>query len=476
MYNRYFPFGLVSLATYLKENGYPDVRVYDADFNEDPEDIDYSRLPQRYQIYLDSFKEPFHPVWREAATVIEKFAPDLIGISIWTTFAAASFYTAKIAKQVFPKIPVVMGGPHASAKADEILNICPHVDFVIQGESEKSLTALATALKTKNNFDGIAGLAHRIDGKVVKTPPSKQTVDLNQFPFPDRSLLMNVSSYNSEDMGLIMTSRGCPYACTYCATNTKRVSYRSAEHIIAEIKYVKDHYGTVQFTFKDDSFTVNTGRVETFCHTLLASGLKINWECNTRVNLVNETLLGLMKKAGCNFIKVGVESGSESILKSMNKGITHAQVIKAADLFRKVGIHWTGYFMMGVPGETEADIQKTIDFMYLVCPDFAVIDVYTRFPGTVMFNQGIEKKLVKKSLTYAEFFNTIPSDYYKEDQRQTDLIDPQCFAALEIETKKKVRAYNRNYKRVIKMGLAKAKVYFKDVSLFFDDFKKFLSY
>jgi anaerobic magnesium-protoporphyrin IX monomethyl ester cyclase len=195
------------------------------------------------------------------------------------------------------------------------------------------------------------------------------------------------------------------------------------------------------------------------------------------VNLVNELLLRLMKKAGCNFIKVGIESGSERVLKGMNKRITHEQVRQAAKLFRKVGIYWTGYFMMGVPGETEEDIRKTIDFLYEVKPNFACIGVYEPFPGTVMFQEGIRRGLVKPKMTLEDFYATLPNHYYKKDpQRQTDLIAPERFVELEAEVKDIVYHYNRSVLRVAKMAHARSRVYCNDPKVLWDDFKKFLSY
>jgi len=477
MYNRYFPYGLVSIATFLKENGFPEVQVYDADYNEHPENIDYSRLSFAYQKYLGSFKECKHPVWTEVENTIIDYKPELIGISIWTTFAASSFYTAQIAKKIYPKVPVVLGGPHATVRATEILDICPHVDFVIQGESEQSLTDLANSLKMNHQLDNIKGLVYRADSKIISNSPGKETLNLNLFPFPDRSLLINESSYNSEDMGLMMTSRGCPFACTYCATTTNRVSFRTSDHIISEIQFVKEKYGTVQFTFKDDSFTVNTKRVELFCNALISNCININWECNTRVNLINEELLQLMKKAGCNFIKVGVESGSRSILKSMNKGITLEQIFKAAKLFRKLGVHWTAYFMIGVPGETQYDITQTIEFMKTIRPDFISIGVYEPFPGTVMFDKGIKRGLFKNYMTLKDFFETLPNHYYKVDpQIQTDLIPIDQFIQLEDNLKTFVHKYNRNFLRILKMGKARSKVYLNNPRILWEDFNKFLSY
>lgn len=477
-YNRYFPFGLVTLATFLKKNGFHDVHVYDADFNEQPGNIDYSQLSNKYQEYLNSFKEKNHPVWQDVKNTIYKVNPDVVGISIWTTFAAASFFTAKIVKKINPECTVVMGGPHATVKADEILSICPDVDYVVRGEGEYTLFNLVSALEQKkSNMHSIAGISFKKSNHILHNPSPPLTVDLNQFPFPDRTLLMNENKYDAEDMGLVMSSRGCPYSCTFCATNTKRVSFRSDDHILSEIEFVKDRYGSTQFTFKDDSFTVNPKRVAALCNTLINRKLHISWECNTRVNLIDEPLLQLMKKAGCNFIKVGIESGSERILKKMNKGISHAQVIKAAKLFRKAGIHWTGYFMLGVPGETEEDIQKTVMFISELNPDFACIGVYEPFPGTVMFEEGIERELIKQDMTLNDFYETLPNHYYKKNpDRQNDLISPERFVRLETEVRDFVRKYNRHYKKVLKMACARSVVYRKDPKVLWDDFKKFLSY
>ena len=477
-YNRYFPFALATLATFLRQYGYSDIQVYDADFNEQPNNIDYSQLPQMYEKYLHSFQQHDHPVWRDVEDTIRKQHPDIVGISLWTTFAAASFFTAGIAKRVNPECTVVMGGPHATVKAEEAMSICHNVDYIVRGEGEYALLDLVSALeKGAPDIASISGLSYRRNGIIEHSPLRERTVDLNHISFPDRTLLMHEESYSSEDMGLIMTSRGCPYACTYCATNTKQVSFRSADHIMAELRSVKAQYGTTQFTFKDDSFTANRKKVEELCYKLLQEKLHITWECNTRVNLVNEPLLRLMKKAGCNFVKVGIESGSERILQSMNKKITHDQVWQAVKLFRRIGIHWTGYFMMGIPGETEEDIRKTINFMYDIKPDFACIGVYEPFPGTRMFDDGIQRGLVKSKMSLGDFYTTMPNHYYKQDAcRQTDLIAPERFEELEAEVKKCIREYNRHPLRVTKMARARSRVYYHDPKVLWTDMKKFLSY
>ena len=474
-YNRYFPIGVTIIGTVLRDMGH-DVVVYDADCNDKPTNMDYSRLPEKYRLYLDSFHDNNNPVWGEVKETIQNINPDVVGISIWTTFAASAFHIAKIVKVINPSCLVILGGPHATIKADEILNISPDVDYVVRGEGEVTINELIQHIAIgMPALSSINGLSYKKNGEIKHTLSREMTKNLDKFPFPDRTLLMNEKKYNSEDMGLIMTSRGCPYGCTYCATDTRRVGYRSIENVLEEIRIVKEKYGTTQVSFKDDSFTVNRKRVEELCDKLINEKMAINWECNTRVNLINEDLLKKMKKAGCNSIKVGIESGSERILKMMDKGITHDQVRRAAELFKKVGIHWTGFFMIGVPGETVDDIYKTLNFMYEVKPDFASIGVYEPFPGTPMFKEGINRNLVKQEMNIEDYFETLPNHYYKiSSGRQVDTIEEERFRILEREIKEHFHNYNKGVKQIFKRAISRVNIYKSEPKILWEDFNKFL--
>lgn len=475
-YNRYFPFGVTLLGSILKENGYQ-VTVYDADCYVNPESIDYSQLPSKYPSYLKSFNDKNNKVWKEVRNLIRKEKPDVIGISVFTTFAASAFNVAKIAKEIIPKAKVVFGGPHAFVRAKEILEICKNVDYVVSGDGEDALLALLENIKlNKPKLESILGLSFRKSGKIVSNQARPMVRDIDRFPIPDRSLLMNKKKYTSEDMGLIMTSRGCPYRCSYCAS-TKGLVYRSIDSVIKEIESVIENYGTTQFTFKDDSFTVDKRRVKELCEKLAKKKIKIKWECNTRVNLIDKELLVMMKKAGCNFIKVGIESGSEKVLKIMNKGITKDQCREAAKILKQSGIHWTGYFMMGVVGEHENDIYETLDFVKELKPDLALIGVYEPFPGTEMFEGGIKRGLVNPKMSMKQFLTINPNDYYKKDPNlQSDVIDQKRFLEIEEEVKKVFRDYNMRMENIWSMAYSKIAVYFKEPRIFMEDINKFRKY
>ncbi len=476
-YNRYFPLGLVSVGTVLAQAGH-EVAVYDADCNDAPSAMDYKRLPEYYASYLRSFDQPENPIWTEVRQTLEQWRPDAIGISIWTAYAASAFHIAALSKEIHPDCPVFVGGPHATVKAEEILRIAPAVDYVVRGEGEVTTAELLDEIaQGSEEFDRIDGLSFRQAGRIVHRPARPRVKNLADLPMPDRNLLINKDKYSAEDMGLIMTSRGCPFSCAFCATETKRVQYRPVEQVVEQIKQVKADYGTVQFSIKDDSFTVNKKRVAEFCNTLADQGLRIGWECNTRVDLVSAEMLDHMKRAGCNSIKIGVESGSEDVLERMNKGTTLQQVKHAAKLLRKAGIHWTAYFLIGTPGETVQDIYKTRDLMYEIKPDFASLGVYEPFPGPAMFHDGVGRGLVKPDMTLKDFYTTLPNHYYRADaQRQLDTMEPERFAALEQELKEQFHNYNKQFTRILHRTRSRVRQYVRSPWVLYTDFKKYLSW
>ena len=478
-YNRYFPLGLSYLASSLKEAGHQ-VTIYDADCNKNSKGMDYTRLPEKYRIYLKELRNPENPIIKEISETLIEYQPDVVGITVMTPKAASAFTIASLVKKYNKNCHVVFGGPHATLKSDEILKNTKDVDFVVNGEGETVLLELVNALSAKNNdFSAISGLSFRHEDKLVYNNTKNFIDNLDRLPFPDRETLLGLDTYTSEDMGLLMGSRGCPYSCSYCATQiwTRKVRYRSLENILEEIKHVHQRFGTRQFTFKDDSFTVNRKRVMDFCNKLMDTGIKINWDCNTRVDLVDSELLTTMKKVGCNSIKVGIESGSERILALMDKGITLERTKEAARLFRKAGIHWTAYFMMGIPTETKEDVQKTLELLYETKPSFASIGVYEPFPGTRLFDIGVEHGLINKEMSYEDFFARIPSDYYLKDiNRRVDTMNLKDFVTLENDVKNAFHNYNKDIMRILERAKARSGVYLHNPRILFNDIEKFLGW
>lgn len=480
-YNRYFPLGLAYLAAVLRNKGHR-VLIYDADANVDKAGrMDYSDLESRYPEYIKSVNNMSHPIWNELRDTLDEIKPDLVGINIFTTKAAAAFRTAEIVKTSLDNVSIAAGGPHPSVKAEETLRISPFVDYVIRGEGETSFPQLVDAVENDRPYNNINGLSFKADGKIYHNPDAGFIKNLDEIPFPARDLLINKNSYSAEDMGLIMTGRGCPFECTFCSSAgvwKRIVRLRSVGNVIGEIRQIQKKHGSVQFTFKDDTFVINRKRVWEFCKTLKSEKLKIDWECNARVNLIDEQMLREMKSAGCKSIKIGIESGSDRVLTTvMKKGITVAQIKHAAALLRRIGMHWTGYFLMGIPTETEQEMLQTLELMQNIKPDFASLSVFEPYPGTELYNTGLAKGYMTDSLTLEDYYNKSPKYYaMKQENKRIDTMNAEELEQIELLMKNSFHKYNRSPIRILKRAKARSRIYLKEPAMLFSDFRKFLAW
>lgn len=257
--NRYFPIGLGYIAASLRNKGY-EVRIYSADKLEVVSAPDYSKMHYHYKAFIRQVNDEAHHVWKDIVTVLKDFKPDVVGITAMTPKIAAVLKTATVCKNYNNQLYVVVGGPHATIRPEEILQY-KDVDFVIRGEGEISVVELIDILQKEDTIllSDIAGLSHRVNGEIVHNRHIDFVKDLDTIPFPARELLIQSENYSSEDMAIIMTSRGCPFGCTFCYKEMfgKRVRHRSTDNVMEEIKYVIQRYGANQFAFKDDSFTLN---------------------------------------------------------------------------------------------------------------------------------------------------------------------------------------------------------------------------
>lgn len=480
-FNRFFPLGLTCLAAQLRSEGH-EVIIYDADANVDKnEEMDFSMLETKYPDYLNCINNLNHPIWGEARNIIKQIKPDVVGISVFTTKAAAAFRIAQIVKEIDDSIHVVIGGPHPSVKAEESLKISSFIDFAIRGEGEKSFPSLIQAIEKKASYCNVKGLSYKENGKIYHNPPVDLIEDLDTIPLPARDLLLNKDSYTSEDMGLMLTGRGCPYSCSFCSSNgvwSRMTRQRSINNVLQEIKQIKAKYKTTQFSFKDDTFTVNRNRVLRFCEEIKKNDLKIKWDCNVRVNLVDQSLLKTMKESGCNGIKMGIESGSERVLSDiMKKGTTLDQIKNAAKAARKTGLYWTGYFMMGLPGETPEEMKQTLELLKSTKPDFASLSVFEPFPGTELYDNGVAAGYLQDSMALKDYYEIIPKHYYiKKMDKRLNTMPINEFNRVERAMKASFHKYNRSVFRLLKKAKTRSSLYVNNPGLLLSDSRKFLAW
>ena len=329
----------------------------------------------------------------------------MVGIAMLTLMYSQCVDLAKLVKKVNPDTKVVVGGPHPTTNAIQVLTDIPEVDFAVIGEAEFTFLDLVKAVENKTNLSEIKGIAYRDNNNIPKITPEREMIeDLDIIPMPDRKLLkMNlyrpsVSYYKKLPAYIVLTSRGCPYRCTFCSkVFEKTYRYNSSDRVVAEVKDLVENFGAKEIVFRDDTFTMKKSWTEEVCNKLIAEGLnkKIRWSCMTRVNLITPDLLRLMKQSGCWGIHFGVESGNQRLLDLMKKDVTVEQIRDAFKWTREAGIETRAFMMLGLPSETREESLETIQFAKSLNPDWAQFTICTPYPGTEMYKQAIESGEMK---------------------------------------------------------------------------------
>lgn len=295
------------------------------------------------------------------------------------------------------------------------------VDVFIDSEPDAVMAGLVTAVKkyrenmtaeqkpgaclfdpdcrTKESWNflsTVAGISFYLDGAVKTNPPAQECVDLDTIPFPAWHLLPSLDVYHTGVMrapfGLVQTTRGCPFKCTFCAYGKSAYRARSIENVIAEIKMLKEKFKIRSFLFFDDTISLKKGRTEELAQRMIDEKLDtLEWVCCTRANLVTKEMLQVMKKAGMKEIAIGIETGSEEIQRSINKGVTLDDIRQAAKWCHETGVLFYGLAIVGLPGETRQTVEQTIKFMKEIDPFYTQFCFATPFPNTDIYKDYKEK-------------------------------------------------------------------------------------
>lgn len=403
VYNTYFPLGIGYVAAVLDQKGHF-VRIYNADKDVEEKNFSTTRSNaarvEAHENYINAIRKSDHYVWSEIQQRIKEFQPDIVGIQSMTSTFPSVRIVARIVKDVFPKVPIMIGGVHPSTVPDEVM-ADENVDFAICGEGELTTIELVEAiLKRTTDFSGIYGLCYREGAQIKKNPLREFIKDLDTLPFPARHLVLDPDLYSFE-LGSLVVGRGCPFSCTFCSAKvlwTRKVRSRSAANVIAEIKHVKEKYGLRSFSFEDDTLTFNKNRLLELCRLLIDSGLGIHWSSFSRVDVITDEILPILKKSGCYHLSFGIESGSERTLKIMKKDIKLAQALHARELLRKHDIEFGCCFLIGTPDETKEDLRDSIEFLKKLKPDSVNVCTYTPYPGTEMYERALELGVITKDL------------------------------------------------------------------------------
>jgi radical SAM superfamily enzyme YgiQ (UPF0313 family) len=376
------PTGLISCAAVLENAGH-EVAILDA---------------QALNYDLDSISK-----------YIDKFDPDIVGVTSTTPTFSKALEIAKIAKEK-DKI-TVCGGVHASIASNEVIS-SPFIDHVVRKEGEYTFLELVNALEKNKPLD-ILGLTTKNNGKIIYNPDRPFIDSLDQLPMPAYHLL-DIKRYKpyayqptqKRPFINIMLSRGCPNQCTFCDTwylCGRKLRAFSPQRVINELKYLRENFGITNILFFDDTLTMNQQWINEILDLMIKEKLDITWNCLTRVDCVNSNLLKKMKKTGCEMIAYGVESGSQHILDAMKKGITLDQIRKAFKWTREADIVTRAFFILGYFGETRETIRKTIEFAKELNPDFVNFSILEPFLKTEAWEIAKKNGMLPKEINWDEF-------------------------------------------------------------------------
>jgi anaerobic magnesium-protoporphyrin IX monomethyl ester cyclase len=380
----------------------------------------------------------------EVKSELKRLNPEIVGITCSSATYSRCVETAKAVKETLPSCKVVVGGWHPSYEPESMLQHS-EIDYVVIGEGERAMVELATHI-SKGENDGaiadIAGVAYRREGKTVKNAQSFIN-NLDELPFPAWHLLplhlydRRIEFLSAKPVDNMSIARGCPFNCAFCEIKqlwgtTCRTF--SPPRILAEIKHLMANYGTKGIYFINDNFTIRKKETAELCTLIKKDNLDIEWVCDTRADLISRDLLKEMKAAGCKTIWFGGESGSPRILKKLNKTVTLEQTERALKMCREAGIQTACSFLLGIPGETAADMKATFKFARKIDPDWCRFNVFVAVPGSALYDEVMQKGLYDRIEDFAAYVKT-------DDFNYDSLLEVQ---------RKFHRGFNRSPKRVLR--------------------------
>lgn len=352
----HYPITLDLIATYLDEMGF-NVMVYDADKpSPNCSSLNRTQVREKYPLYKEALNNENHPIWAEVQNTIEKYAPDVVGLTSITAKIDATDKIAKMVKQLYGnKVTTILGGSHVQG----MLASYPGYRFISQ-----------------------------YDHLVIQIP---NLVDRT----PNKNLIMNVNEYSAKNLSTIMTSSGCPNSCTFCCHSyDKKIIYRNIDSIREELTQIRESYGASWEVYVvDDCLLSNNKHFRSVCSIM--SDLDLKFSAGSRIMALSPDKITEFINSGGVRLLVGVESGSQQILDKVKKKLKIEEIKRRTKWLNDAGIPWSAFFVVGFPFETLDDLKITRDLIDEIQPSFVSLNRFTPYPGTEIFNEYYADKGLK---------------------------------------------------------------------------------
>jgi anaerobic magnesium-protoporphyrin IX monomethyl ester cyclase len=347
--------------------------------------------------------------WPDVERVVRDLDAPLWGMSCWTANRRGVRMVAELVKEAHSDAHVVVGGPHATPLPREVLQYFGAVDTVCVGESDRTFLDIVDRVARQEPVRGVAGTFYRDGACVVEGPKRESIEDLDQ--------LASVQTYF--DTHILMTSRGCPWNCTFCGAETswgRGFRANSVDYVVDAMDRVLARLPVKMIQIKDDTFTTHKPRVLSLCRKIRERKLDFFWSCDTRVDLLGDELLREMRLAGCARLSLGVESGSQRILDAIDKKITVAEILESTELAKKYGIKVRYFMMLGNRGETRETFEETLRFLERARPHEYIFSCLSIYPGTRDFEDaearaGQENGWLDRNAYFTESFQELKTPF-----------------------------------------------------------------
>jgi radical SAM superfamily enzyme YgiQ (UPF0313 family) len=320
-----------------------------------------------------------------------------VGIGATSAQMVDAWRMCRSLKNEIPDLETIIGGPHASWFPEETAEL-GGVDFVLQGECDETLPALASAMENGGDIANISGLAAQRESKIIRGPAHAPVADLDALPELNRRALGSTPYRDPALPGRLASAemtRGCPYDCAFCSTPRGAARHRAPDAVADELMGIQNERLADSLYFVDDTWNQNPKKALALCEQLAARGFCMPWVARLRINTMTKPLLVAMKRAGCSRVQLGVEAGCQEGLDAVNKRLKIEQVTDAFKMTREIGVETVGYFMLGLPTDrTVASLRRTVRFSIDLDPDYAMYNVFTPYPFTALHDEGVKNGLL----------------------------------------------------------------------------------
>ena len=334
----------------------------------------------------------------DADGLVREFDPHIVALTSKTLGWPAVIEIAQMVRATCPKALIVVGGPHMSIYAKESLS-WECFDLAVVGDGEETFLEICDRYESGSSMDDLQGAVVRLkNGDIQLNPARPLPKDIDQYPMAAWDLIP-VQDYHCltllKPFATMVTTRGCPWHCGYCSqVYSEKLRFRAVELVVDEMEYLEKTYGVKEIVFFDETFTIGKKRMLKFSEEVQRRGLKVKFNIRARVDTVDREVVRALKKAGLRSIHMGVEAGTDRLLKIMNKQITREQTERAYRICREEGVDTRGYFMIGYYDATPADVEETINFASGLGLDWASFSVATALPATDLYRIAQERGYV----------------------------------------------------------------------------------